>query len=60
MRNCKEFHIPTDWILDNGIISKVNLIICHFLSHYLLLIWFYNSKSMKPFKILYIELSDLS
>ncbi|KAG2689553.1 hypothetical protein I3760_09G144600 [Carya illinoinensis] len=23
MRNCKEFHIPTDWILDNGIISKI-------------------------------------
>ncbi|KAE7996016.1 hypothetical protein FH972_000765 [Carpinus fangiana] len=23
MRNCKEFNIPTDWILDNGIISKI-------------------------------------
>ncbi|GAB2220334.1 hypothetical protein Drorol1_Dr00007979 [Drosera rotundifolia] len=25
MRNCKEFQIPTDWMLDNGIISKVKL-----------------------------------
>ncbi|XP_050226149.1 protein CHUP1, chloroplastic-like [Mercurialis annua] len=23
MRNCNEFHIPTDWMLDNGIISKI-------------------------------------
>ncbi|KAJ0082873.1 hypothetical protein Patl1_11565 [Pistacia atlantica] len=23
MRNCKEFKIPTDWMLDNGIISKI-------------------------------------
>ncbi|KAL5771863.1 hypothetical protein ACOSP7_011472 [Xanthoceras sorbifolium] len=23
MRNCKEFQIPTDWMLDNGIISKI-------------------------------------
>ncbi|KAK4793821.1 hypothetical protein SAY86_011815 [Trapa natans] len=23
MRNCKEFHIPIDWMLDNGIISKI-------------------------------------
>lgn len=23
MRNCKEFSIPIDWMLDNGIISKV-------------------------------------
>lgn len=26
MRNCKEFQIPTVWMLDDGIISKVNLI----------------------------------
>ena len=26
MRNCKEFQIPTDWMLDNGIISKVQLL----------------------------------
>ncbi|XVF26298.1 hypothetical protein REPUB_Repub14bG0004400 [Reevesia pubescens] len=25
MRNCKEFQIPTDWMLDNGIISKIKL-----------------------------------
>ncbi|KAL3616776.1 hypothetical protein CASFOL_039170 [Castilleja foliolosa] len=23
MRHCKEFHIPTDWMLDNGILSKI-------------------------------------
>ncbi|TXG48224.1 hypothetical protein EZV62_027518 [Acer yangbiense] len=23
MRNCREFRIPTDWMLDNGIISKI-------------------------------------
>ncbi|PWA85548.1 Actin-binding FH2 [Artemisia annua] len=23
MRNCKEFHIPTDWMLDSGILNKV-------------------------------------
>ncbi|XP_011005317.1 PREDICTED: protein CHUP1, chloroplastic-like [Populus euphratica] len=23
MRNCKEFQIPSDWMLDNGIISKI-------------------------------------
>ncbi|KAG8482020.1 hypothetical protein CXB51_026870 [Gossypium anomalum] len=23
MHSCKEFHIPTDWMLDNGIISKI-------------------------------------
>ncbi|OMO73734.1 protein CHUP1, chloroplastic-like protein [Corchorus olitorius] len=25
MRHCKEFKIPTDWMLDNGIISKIKL-----------------------------------
>ncbi|KAG6594406.1 Protein CHUP1, chloroplastic, partial [Cucurbita argyrosperma subsp. sororia] len=25
MRNCKEFQIPIDWMLDNGIISKIKL-----------------------------------
>ncbi|XVF86113.1 hypothetical protein PTKIN_Ptkin18bG0014900 [Pterospermum kingtungense] len=25
MRNCKEFQIPTDWMLDTGIISKIKL-----------------------------------
>ncbi|XWS20749.1 hypothetical protein CRYUN_Cryun31cG0129200 [Craigia yunnanensis] len=25
MRNCKEFQIPTDWMRDNGIISKIKL-----------------------------------
>ncbi|KAE8714708.1 peroxisome bioproteinsis protein 7 [Hibiscus syriacus] len=25
MRNCREFQIPTDWMLDNGIISKIKL-----------------------------------
>ncbi|XP_022925727.1 protein CHUP1, chloroplastic-like [Cucurbita moschata] len=25
MRHCKEFQIPTDWMLDNGIISKIKL-----------------------------------
>ncbi|XP_071723243.1 protein CHUP1, chloroplastic-like [Rutidosis leptorrhynchoides] len=25
MRNCKEFKIPTEWMLDNGIISKIKL-----------------------------------
>ncbi|GLU17486.1 hypothetical protein SLE2022_338520 [Rubroshorea leprosula] len=25
MRNCKEFQIPTDWMLDNGIVSKIKL-----------------------------------
>lgn len=24
MRNCKEYQIPTDWMVDNGILSKVN------------------------------------
>jgi hypothetical protein len=24
MRQCKEFNIPTDWMLDNNLISKVN------------------------------------
>lgn len=23
MRSCKEFQIPTDWMLDSGILSKV-------------------------------------
>ncbi|KAG6790799.1 hypothetical protein POTOM_006966 [Populus tomentosa] len=23
MRNCKKFQIPSDWMLDNGIISKI-------------------------------------
>lgn len=26
MRNCKEFQIPTDWMLDSGIISKVKVL----------------------------------
>lgn len=26
MRHCKEFHIPTDWMLDMGILSKVWLL----------------------------------
>ncbi|PPS11468.1 hypothetical protein GOBAR_AA09176 [Gossypium barbadense] len=25
MRNCREFQIPTDWMLDNGIMSKIKL-----------------------------------
>ncbi|KAI3511100.1 hypothetical protein L1887_18244 [Cichorium endivia] len=25
MRNCKEFHIPTDWMLDTGILNKIKL-----------------------------------
>jgi hypothetical protein len=25
MRQCKEFNIPTDWMLDNNLISKVNI-----------------------------------
>ncbi|KAI7727221.1 hypothetical protein M8C21_022516 [Ambrosia artemisiifolia] len=25
VRNCKEFHIPTDWMLDSGILNKIKL-----------------------------------
>jgi hypothetical protein len=27
MRNCKEFQIPVEWMLDNGIIGKVHHIV---------------------------------
>lgn len=26
MRQCKEFNIPIDWMLDNNLISKVNAV----------------------------------
>lgn len=46
IRNCKEFQVPTDWMLDNGIISKVTINIAIAMS-FLFLFTFYYYYHMK-------------
>lgn len=47
MRNCREFQIPTAWMLDDGIISKVNSITYSFVVQIVYrckIIWTWNHK----------------